>query len=63
MPLDVREKLAAAINGIMVERVIKGRLESLGVEPWGLGPKEMEAHVKKERARWTDVVRKPNVKM
>ncbi len=62
-PLDIREKLAAAIKEIMFSPQIKARLEAVGVEPWGLGPKEMAELVKKETQRWTDVVRKADVRI
>ena len=62
-PLAVREKLASAIREIMFAPEIKARLEAVGVEPWGLGPKEMAELVAKETTRWTDVVHKANVRL
>ncbi len=62
-PLDIREKMAAAIKEIMFTPQIKARLEALGVEPWGLGPQEMADLLKKETQRWTDVVRKADVRI
>ncbi|MDB5570080.1 MAG: extracytoplasmic binding receptor, partial [Hyphomicrobiales bacterium] len=62
-PLDVREKLAAGIKEVMFTPQIKSRLEAVGIEPWGLGPQEMAEVVKKESQRWTDVVRKADVRI
>ena len=62
-PLAIREKVAAAIKEIMFFADIKKRLEAVGVEPWGLGPKEMFQLVAIETRRWTDVVRKANVRL
>ena len=62
-PLDIREKLAAAIREIMFTPEVMAQLAKLGVEPWGYGPKEMADLVAKETARWTDVVRKANAKL
>ena len=62
-PLDIREKLAAAIREIMFTPEVMAQLAKLGVEPWGYGPKEMADLVAKESVRWQDVVRKANAKL
>lgn len=62
-PLDIREKLAAAIREIMFTPEVTAQLAKLGVEPLGLGPKEMAEHVARETARWTDVVRKSGARV
>ena len=62
-PLAIREKVAAAIREIMFVPEIKARLEAVGVEPWGLGPKAMAELVAKETKRWTDVVHSANVRL
>ena len=62
-PLAAREKLAAAIREIMFTADVKARLEAVGIEPWGLGPKEMAELVAKETKRWTEVVHKANVRL
>ena len=62
-PLAVREKMAAAIREIMFLPDVKARLEAVGVEPWGMGPKEMAELVAKETKRWTDVVYKAGVRL
>ena len=62
-PVDIREKLAAAIREIMFTPEVMDQLAKLGVEPLGLGPTEMTAHVARETVRWTDVVRKANARV
>jgi len=62
-PLAIREKLAGAIREIMFEPAVKARLEAVGVEPWGYGPQRMADLVREERARWTGVVAKANVRL
>ena len=62
-PLDIREKLAAAIREIMFTPEVMAQLAKLGVEPWGYGPKEMADLVARESVRWQDVVRKANAKL
>ena len=62
-PLAIREKVSAAIKEIMFSADIRQRLESVGVEPWGLSPKEMGQLVAIETRRWTDVVKKANVRL
>lgn len=62
-PLPIREKLSAAIREVMFTAEVKAQLGKIGVEPWGLGPKEMAALLAKETSRWTDVVRKANVRL
>ena len=62
-PLVIREKWAAAIKEIMFTPEVSATLAKLGVEPWGLGPKEMADLVAKESTRWQAVVRKANAKI
>ena len=62
-PLAIREKMAAEIKEVMFTPEVSATLAKLGVEPWGLGPKEMAELVAKETTRWTDVVRKSNAKI
>ena len=62
-PLAIREKWAAAIKEIMFNPEVSATLAKIGVEPWGLGPKEMADLVAKETTRWTEVVRKANARI
>lgn len=62
-PIEIREKLAAAIKEIMFLPEVSATLGKIGVEPWGLGPQAMAELVAKESERWQDVVRKSNAKV
>jgi tripartite-type tricarboxylate transporter receptor subunit TctC len=62
-PLAIREKWAAAIREIMFMPEVSANLAKIGVEPWGMGPQEMADLVAKETTRWTEVVRKANVRI
>ena len=62
-PLAIREKWAAAIKEVMFTPQVMAMLEKIGVEPWGLGPKEMSELIERETARWTEVVRKANARV
>ncbi len=62
-PLAIREKWAAAIKEVMFNPQVSAQLAKLGVEPLGLGPKEMAELVAKETLRWTDVVKKANARI
>ena len=60
-PLDIREKMAAALKEIIFDPDVASRLAKLGVVPWGLGPKEAADVIARETARWTDVVNKAGI--
>ena len=62
-PLDVREKMAAALKEIIFDPDVAARLAKLGVVPWGLGPKEAADVIARETARWTDVVNKAGIRV
>ena len=62
-PLDVREKMAAALKEIIFDPEVAGRLAKIGVVPWGLGPKEAADVIARETARWTDVVNKAGIRV
>lgn len=62
-PLDVREKLAAALKDIIFDPEVVSRLARLGVVPWGLGPKEAAEVIARETIRWTDVVNKAGIRV
>ncbi len=61
-PLDIREKLAAAMREIIMSPDVKERLNKIGVVPWGLNVQESAAHIERETERWTAVVKKANLR-
>lgn len=62
-PLDIRLKFAEAVREIIFSAPVVARLDTLGVVPLGLGPKEMAELVASESKRWTEVVEKANVRL
>jgi len=62
-PLAIREKWAEAVREIMFTPEVTATLAKIGVEPLGLGPTQMADLVAKETSRWTEVVRKANVRI
>ena len=62
-PLDIREKMGAALKEIIFDPDVAARLAKLGVVPWGLGPKEAADVIARETARWTDVVNKAGIRV
>jgi tripartite-type tricarboxylate transporter receptor subunit TctC len=56
-PQAIRDKLNAEVNAIMQMEDIRKQFVDMGLEPIGKGsPKELEAFVKSEAARWTPVI-------
>ncbi len=61
-PLDIREKLNAALREIIMSDDVKARLNKIGVVPWGLTVKQSEDHIARETERWTAIVKKANLR-
>ena len=61
-PLDIREKLNAALREIIMSEDVKAKLNKIGVVPWGLTVKQSEDHIARETERWTSVVKKANLR-
>jgi tripartite-type tricarboxylate transporter receptor subunit TctC len=61
-PLDIREKLAAAMREIIMAPDVKDRLNKIGVVPWGLNVQESAAHIAAESERWTAIVKRANLR-
>ena len=62
-PMPIRRKYAAALREIIFSPDIRARIEQVGIVPWGLDPEQSADLIKRETERWTDVVRKANVRM
>jgi tripartite-type tricarboxylate transporter receptor subunit TctC len=61
-PLDIREKLAAAMREIILSDDVKTRLNKIGVVPWGLNVQESAAHIAAESERWSAIIKRANLR-
>ena len=61
-PLDIREKLAAAMHEIIMSEDVKARLNKIGVVPWGLNVQESAAHIAAESERWSAIIKRANLR-
>jgi tripartite-type tricarboxylate transporter receptor subunit TctC len=55
-PTRIVARLSAAAMDAMRAAQVRSRLESLGVEPTGLGPRELAAIMKRDYERWGPVI-------
>jgi tripartite-type tricarboxylate transporter receptor subunit TctC len=56
-PSAIVARLSAAAIDAMRAATVRARLESLGVEPTGLGPQELAAIMKRDYERWGPVIK------
>ena len=56
-PAATLERLSSAAIDAMHAATLRQRLESLGVEPTGLGPRELAAIMKRDYERWGPVIK------
>ena len=62
-PKDVADKLQKAVVDVLKEDEVQQRLKDLGAQPVGSTPTEFAAFLKKEDAKWGDVVKKGDIKL
>ena len=63
-PADIVDKLAAETARILARPDIRDKLAAQGMDAGGGGtPKQLAATIRSETARWTEVVRKQNIKV
>ena len=62
-PAPVAARLQQAVQEVMKEDEVKQRLADLGAQPIGSTPAEFAAFLKKEDAKWGEVVRKGNIQL
>jgi hypothetical protein len=62
-PRPIVDKLNAAINRAIRSDFFKARCEQIGDEPAGGTPEEFAALIKKESAKWADVVKRSGAKL
>ena len=57
------ERLAAAIQDAVRDPAVRAKIEEQGAEPSGDTPEQFEAYIKREIARWGEVVRRAKVEL
>lgn len=66
MPAGTPEAVASKVQAIVVDVLndeeVKKRLNELGAEPVGSSPAQFADYLRKESAKWSEVVRKGNIK-
>ncbi|MDR6522678.1 tripartite-type tricarboxylate transporter receptor subunit TctC [Variovorax paradoxus] len=62
-PAPIAEKLHKALVEALKEEEVKKRFVDVGVQPVGSTPAEFADFLKKEDAKWADVIRKGNIKL
>jgi tripartite-type tricarboxylate transporter receptor subunit TctC len=61
-PADVIDKLSTTTVRFLAQPETRARLAAQGMDPAGGSPQDLAATVRAETARWSDVVRKQNIK-
>lgn len=62
-PADIAGKLQKAVADSLQDDEVKKRFEDVGAQPIGSTPAEFADYLKKEDAKWGDVVRKGSIKL
>ena len=62
-PRPVVERLATEIQAAVRDPAVRAKIEEQGAEPVGDTPEQFEAYVRREIARWAEVVRRANVSL
>jgi tripartite-type tricarboxylate transporter receptor subunit TctC len=62
-PAPVVEKLTAVFKAVLSDGEVQKRLMNSGAEPGFMGPSELGPFIEQELARWTDVVKRANIKL
>ncbi|MBN8754628.1 MULTISPECIES: Bug family tripartite tricarboxylate transporter substrate binding protein [Variovorax] len=62
-PAPIADKLHKAVIEVLKEDDVKRRFVDVGVQPVGSTPDEFAEFLKKEDAKWADVIRKGNIKL
>ena len=63
VPAAVATQLQQALQEVLKEDEVKQRLADMGAQPIGSTPAEFAAFLKKEDAKWGEVVRKGQIKL
>lgn len=62
-PKDVVDKLQKAVAEVLKQDEVQKRLQDLGAKPVGSTPQEFATFLKKEDAKWGEVIRKGNIQL
>lgn len=62
-PADVTARLQKAVEEAMKDPEVRKRFTDLGAEPVGSSPAQFADYLKKEDAKWAEVVRKGSIKL
>ena len=62
-PASIADKLHKTVVEVLKEDDVKRRFVDVGVQPVGSTPAEFADFLKKEDAKWADVIRKGNIKL
>jgi tripartite-type tricarboxylate transporter receptor subunit TctC len=63
VPAPITTKLQQALQEVLKEDEVKQRLADMGAQPVGSTPADFAAFLKKEDAKWGEVVKKGNIKL
>jgi tripartite-type tricarboxylate transporter receptor subunit TctC len=62
MPGTIVERLNAELNKVIASPAIRDRWAALGIEAVGGTPERFAAHVRKETAKWSEVIKRAGIK-
>jgi tripartite-type tricarboxylate transporter receptor subunit TctC len=62
-PKPVVQRLAAEIGAAVRDPAVRAKIEEQGAEPIGDTPEQFEAYIRREIARWGEVVRRAKVEL
>jgi len=62
MPVAVVARLNAELNKVLASPAIREKWLALGIEPVGGTPERFTEHVRKETAKWSDVIKRAGIK-
>ena len=63
LPKDVLAKLNAAVNRAIATPAFMARFGSIGDEPAGGSPEEFAQTIRKDSAKWADVIKRSGAKL
>jgi tripartite-type tricarboxylate transporter receptor subunit TctC len=61
MPRPVIERLASEVSAVLQDPAVRAKVAEQGAEPVGDTPEQFEAFIRREIARWGDVIRRGNI--
>ncbi len=62
VPAAVRDKLAADIRAVVNDKAFEEKVRNLGIFPLGNTPKELDAWMREQMARWREIAAAANIK-